>query len=77
MDALVPVANGFFILAYFVKDLLKLRALSFVGASCLAFYFAFRPEPLLHVAGWNVFFATLTALWICRLVYERKRAPKP
>lgn len=70
MDALVTIANGFFILGYFVKDLLKLRVLSFAGACCLAFYFAFRPEPLPHVAWWNVFFACLNAIWICRLVYE-------
>lgn len=71
MDALVTVANGFFILGYFVKDLLKLRALSFAGACCLACYFALRPEPLPHVAGWNAFFALLNALWVCRLAYER------
>lgn len=81
MDALVTIANGFFILGYFVKDLLKLRALSFAGASCLAIYFGFRPEPLPHVAGWNVLFAALNALWICRLAYEktlhaRRRRPR-
>lgn len=71
MDALVTIANGFFILGYLVKDLLKVRALSFVGATCLAIYFGFRAEPLPHVAWWNVFFAALNALWVARLVREK------
>lgn len=71
MDALVTIANGFFIVGYFVKDLLKLRALSFVGAACLAVYFGFRAEPLPHVAWWNAFFASLNAIWVCRLAYEK------
>jgi hypothetical protein len=72
MDVLVTVANCLFILGYAVKDLLWLRALSFAGATCLAFYFGFRDEPLMHVAYWNVFFAALNAFWVCLLIFRKR-----
>jgi len=72
MDALVTVANCFFILGYLAKDLLWVRGLSFIGACCLAVYFGFRHEPLMHVVYWNLFFASLNAFWVCRLLYEKR-----
>ena len=77
MEALVTIANGLFILGYFARDLLKVRALSFAGACCLAFYFAFRADPLVQVAYWNLFFAGLNAAWVGRLVYERRMRASP
>ena len=71
MDALVTIANLFFISSYAVKDLLTLRMLSFTGACCLAAYFGLRDEPLLQVAAWNCVFATLNLAWICRLLVAR------
>jgi hypothetical protein len=71
MEHLINIANGLFILGYLVRDLLWLRALSLAGACCLALYFGLRPEPIMQVVYWNVFFALLNAVWIIRLACER------
>jgi hypothetical protein len=39
----------------------------------LAAYFSFRPEPILVVVGWNLFFAALNAFQIARLLYIRRQ----
>jgi len=77
MDAIVTIANCFFILSHIVKDLLWVRALSLIGACCLAFYFGFCSEPLMHVAFWNLFFAALNAIWVFRLVLQRPFHRRP
>lgn len=74
MDALVVVANLLYIGAYFVKDMLRLRILSLGGACLLALYFSLREQPLMNVAVWNLFYVTLNAVWIWRLIRERRQA---
>jgi len=59
------------LLSYFVKDMLKLRILTVVAASCLIAYFDFQPEPMLTVVYWNSFFVAQNAFAIVRLVIKR------
>ena len=75
MDAMIYVANGLNLMSYFVRDILQLRALTIVAVACLAMYFVSRPEPLMEVVYWNLFFLVLNALQIVRLVLLRRRDP--
>ena len=45
MEVLINAANILYLLSYFVRDILKLRVLTVVAASCLIAYFYFQPEP--------------------------------
>lgn len=73
MDALIYVANGLNLLSYFVRDILHLRSLTITAVVCLALYFASRPEPLMEVVYWNLFFLGLNVFQIARIVLERRR----
>ncbi|MCC5810524.1 MAG: hypothetical protein JJU06_09145 [Ectothiorhodospiraceae bacterium] len=72
MEFLVTIANLLFVSSYFVRHMLKLRILSLAGVCCLVAYFASLPEPLMHVVYWNLFYAALNAVWIARLLMERR-----
>jgi hypothetical protein len=72
MEALVYSANCMYLAAYFMRDMLHMRLLSIVAATCLASYFYFRPEPMLTVVGWNLVFIMLNAVQIARLLYRRQ-----
>ena len=72
MDYLITLANFVFLSAYLVRDMLRLRLLSLLGTSLLVIYFATRPEPMLQVVGWNLFYVVLNAAWILRLVLRRR-----
>jgi hypothetical protein len=74
MDALVFAANGMYVTTYFTDDLLRVRALTIAAATCLAVYFYARPEPMLTVAGWNLFFVGLNVVQIGRILRARVRA---
>ena len=71
MDALVTIANVLFVSAYFVRDVLWLRALALAGASCLAMYFYSLPQPMMNVVYWNLVYVTINATWIARLAMGR------
>jgi len=73
MDALVTLANVLNVAGYFVKDKVWVRALSFSATCCLVSYFTSRPEPLIDVVCWNLFFATLNAWLLWRLLSDRLR----
>lgn len=73
MDALIYVANGLNLLSYFVRDILHLRALTVTAVVCLALYFASRPQPLMEVVYWNLFFLGMNAFQIARIVRDRRR----
>jgi hypothetical protein len=60
-----------YLFSYFARDILWLRSLTVVAALCLVAYFYLRPEPLLTVVLWNLFFVALNILQIGRLVIER------
>lgn len=73
MEALVYIANGLYLSSYLVQDMLRLRWLTLLATACLLVYFYLRPEPLLTVVFWNLFFIILNAIQIVRLVALRKR----
>jgi hypothetical protein len=52
-----------------------MRVLTVIAASCLILYFYFRPEPLMAVVYWNLFFIALNIYWIFRLLSERRQLP--
>ena len=72
MESLIFVANGLYVVSYFMNDIVRLRLLTVTAASCLALYFAFLPQPLWTCVGWNMFFIALNLLQIARTF--RKRA---
>ncbi len=71
MEVLINSANILYLLSYFVKDMLKLRILTIVAASCLIAYFYFQPEPMLTVVYWNSFFVAQNLFAIVRLLVKR------
>lgn len=77
MESLVYIANILYLLSYFVRDMLWPRALTVLAANCLVAYFYLRPEPLLTVICWNLFFVALNLFQITRLVVERRRLAIP
>jgi len=68
MEALLTLANVFYVFAYFVRKTLWLRALSLAGTSCLIAYFLTLPEPLMRLVYWNLLYATINVVWIARLL---------
>ena len=77
MDAMLYLANGLNLLSYFVRDILHLRIFTIASVTCLALYFASRPEPLMEVVYWNAFFLVLNAVQIARLLRSRRRIAPP
>ena len=73
MEILINTANILYLLSCFVRDMLKLRVLTVVAASCLIAYFYFRPEPIMTVVYWNLFFVAQNAYWIVQLVAGRRK----
>ena len=77
MELLVYIANGLYLLSYLVQDMLRLRLLTLLAAVCLAAYFYARPEPLLTVVCWNVFFVALNLIQLVRLLRLQRRQRRP
>ena len=73
MEFLIYMANGMYLLSYFMKDMLHLRVLTVTAALCLVAYFYMRPEPMMTVVGWNLFFVALNVFQIARIVAPRTR----
>jgi hypothetical protein len=69
---LIHVANVLYLFAFMMRDVLWLRILTVIAASCLIPYFYFRPEPLLTPIYWNLVFTALNSYWIVRLLLERR-----
>lgn len=72
MEAFVHVANVLYLFAYLVRDILWLRLLTVVAASCLIPFFYFRPEPLMAPIYWNVLFTGINLYRSYLLLLERK-----
>ena len=68
METFLTAANLLYVLAYFVRSTLQLRALSLGGTSCLIIYFLTLPEPLMQVIYWNMLYAIINLAWIGRLL---------
>ena len=71
MEILVFVANGLYLLSYFVKDMLHLRVLTVTAACVLVCYFYLLPENMMTVICWNIFFVALNIFQIARIVRNR------
>ncbi len=71
MEFLVYMANGMYLASYFMKDMLHLRILTVAAALCLVAYFYVRPEPMMTVVCWNLFFVALNVFQITRIVVSR------
>ena len=71
-ELLIHAANVLYLFAFMVRDILWLRVLTVVAASCLIPYFCFRPEPLMAAIYWNLAFTALNIFWIVRLLLERR-----
>ncbi len=70
-DLLIHAANVLYLFAFMVREVLWLRILTVVAASCLVPYFYFLPEPLMTPIYWNLAFTALNIFWIVRLLLER------
>lgn len=77
MDILINAANVLYVVAYFTTDMLRLRLLTLVAATCLAVFFYCRPEPMLNVVAWNVFFIVLNLAQLLRLLRLRASRQRP
>ena len=74
MEALVYIANLLYLGSYFMQDILRLRALTITAAMCLVGYFYLRPEPLMTVVCWNLFFVALNVFQIAQIVASRRKS---
>lgn len=68
MDILINLANVLYVVAYFTTNIVRLRLLTLVAASCLAIYFANQPVPMLNVVAWNLGFIALNLFQLLRLL---------
>jgi hypothetical protein len=68
MDILINLANVIYVVAYFTTNIVRLRVLTLVAATCLAFYFFNQPVPMLNVVAWNVGFILLNLVQLLRLL---------
>ncbi len=71
-ELLIHAANVLYLFAFMVRDILWLRILTVVAASCLIPYFYFQPVPLMTAVYWNLAFTALNLFWIVRLFLERR-----
>lgn len=72
MDYLINIANILYLFSYLVRDILWLRIVTVIAASCLIPYFYFRPDPLIIAIYWNLLFTSLNIFWIVWLLIERR-----
>ena len=74
MELFINFANILYLIAYFNRDILRMRLLSVVAAMCLITYFYFRSEPLLVPVYWNLFHMGINVMMIARLMLERVKS---
>ena len=72
VEILIHAANVLYLFAYMVRDILWLRILTVIAASCLVPYFYLQPTPLMTAIYWNLAFTALNLWWIVRLFLERR-----
>ena len=75
LDALVSVANVFYLMSYSVRDILWLRLLTVVGGTLLLPYYYLQTEPLWAPFGWNLVFLAINVFWITKLILDRRPVP--
>ena len=64
IDGLVTLSNLLFLVAYSVRDVLKLRILSFFGEAIILPYWYFQHETLWAPFFWSIAFMAVNAVRI-------------
>ena len=72
LELLIHAANVLYLLAFLVRDILWLRALTVLASCFLLPYFYLQPTPLMTPIYWNLAFTSLNTYWIVRLLMERR-----
>lgn len=65
-------ANLLFCLAYLVRDMAWLRAITILAASCTLPYFYYQTEPLYSALGWQLAFIVINGVNLTILLLERR-----
>ncbi len=65
-------ANLLFCLAYLVRDMAWLRAITILAASCTLPYFYYQAEPLYSAMGWQIAFIVINGINLTILLLERR-----
>ncbi len=70
--ALFFFANILFCLAYMVRDMAYLRAITILAASSTLPYFYFQTTPLYSAMGWQIAFIVINAFNLTALLLQRR-----
>jgi hypothetical protein len=74
MEILINLANVLYVVAYFTNNIVRLRVLTLIAATCLAVYFGNQPAPMLNVVAWNIGFIMLNFVQLVRMLSARFQA---
>lgn len=77
MEILINLANVLYVVAYFTNNLIRLRVLTLVAATCLAIYFGNQPTPMWNVVAWNVTFIALNLFQLARVIAAGRNGEIP
>lgn len=72
MTYLLHVANVLYILAFLVKDMMWLRALSIAGGTSMVVAYLARTPPMWDGAGWDALFVAINLVQISLLLASRR-----
>lgn len=72
IDGLVNLSNIVFLVAYSVRDVLKLRVLSLIGEAVILPYYYFQHETLWPPLFWSVAFMAVNGVRIVATALERR-----
>ncbi len=72
IDGLVNLSNIVFLLAFSVRDVLKLRILSFFGEAAILPYYYFQHETLWAPLLWSLAFMAVNGIRIVATALERR-----
>lgn len=70
--ALFFAANLLFCLAYIVRDMAWLRAITILAAACTLPYFYYQDSPLYSAMGWQLAFIVINGINLTALLLERR-----
>lgn len=67
LEFFIFAANLLYVATYFTERLVRVRIMTLCAGCCLVAYHALRPEPIVSILGWNVFFVSLNFVQLMRL----------
>lgn len=67
LESFIFVGNLLYVATYFTERLLRVRMMTLCAGCCLVVYHALRPDPIVSILGWNVFFVALNLVHLMRL----------